>query len=400
MKRYLESVVQELAFANSKMAFIAGPRQVGKTTLALSIARGQGLYANWDEKAFRKAWTKDPLSYLRESQRSIVILDEIHKARAWKRDLKGIYDHTREEFAIIVTGSARLNVYKRGGDSLLGRYMLFRLHPLSLGELVSARNPEPSNLLQINRKALGRFASEQGVLLDLLVYGGFPEPFLKKSKKFHRIWQSGRLEKIVREDLRDLSRLPELSQIEMLVSLMPERAARPLSVQALREDLEVAHTTVSRWLRYLSYLYYHYELRPWSKRIKNSLKKEAKLFLWDWSEVENDGACFENLLASHLLKACHYWTDTGEGRFDLYYVRNKQKEEVDFLICKNNKPFTAIEAKITDAEPSRALRKFSEALGLETVWQITRQDGVCEERYSGKTRILVCSANVFLQLLP
>jgi len=353
--RYLHKDIQELALGRQKMAFISGPRQVGKTTLAKSYGPhfDQSSYRNWDETEFRRLWTKSPNSLQGDfrlenlKQSKLLILDEIHKSKGWKQKLKGLYDSLGEDLQIIVTGSARLNVFKKGGDSLMGRYFIFRLHPFSYGEVIQSPPASPEewkkNLFHKPTRDL-----PQAPLERLLKFSGFPEPYTFQSEKILRVWRRGRNEKIVREDLRDLSRLPELSQVEMLTSLLPGKVGSPLSVQSLREDLDVAHDTVTRWLKYLMELYYFFEVKPWSKSIPRSLKKEGKIYLYDWTEIESRGVQFENMVACHLLKACHYWTDTGEGHFELFYLRNKDKQEIDFLIVKDKKPWLCVEAKLNE----------------------------------------------------
>jgi predicted AAA+ superfamily ATPase len=383
MERYLKREILALALNRNKMAFVSGPRQVGKTTLAKDLMKkfDESQYKNWDESEFRKLWTKSPNSIKEKFElhqnnlERILVLDEIHKSKGWKQKLKGIFDELSEELKIIVTGSARLNVFKRGGDSLLGRYLNFRLHPLSYGELSSKKILSPEDWKrQLFIKSSKKFSHE--ILENLFKFSGFPEPYFSKSPKILNIWRAGRNEKIIREDLRDISRIPELSQVEMLVSLLPEKIGSPLSVQSLREDLEVSHDAVTRWLGYLSELYFYFELKPWSKSIPRSLKKEGKIYLYDWTEIPNDGAKFENLIACQLLKSCHFWTDTGEGDFQLYYLRNKEKQEIDFLIVKNKKPWIAIESKLSETNIDlKSTRKFLDYLKCPFV-QIVKDEGV------------------------
>jgi uncharacterized protein len=408
MKRYLYAEIADLALARKKMAFISGPRQVGKTTLAKSFISDyqQSKYQNWDESSFRKKWAKSYNQSIesefrleRVKERKLLILDEIHKSKGWKQKVKGLYDQFGDELNLIVTGSARLNIFKRGGDSLLGRFLNFRLHPLSLGELVRL---DSKNLIlspDAFFKSIFKQPTDGDVrteLDDLMRFGGFPEPFLAKSEKVARIWRQGRSEKLVREDLRDLTRIVELSQVETLMSLLPSKVGSPLSVQSLREDLEVSHDTVSRWLRYLEELYYFFELAPWSKSMPRSLKKEKKIYLYDWSENESEGQIFENLVASHLLKACHFWTDTGEGNFQLHYLRNKEKEEVDFLLSRNKKPWLMVETKSSSSSIDRKIvDKFSKYFKCPYV-QIVLEKEIW--RHSDNCTLI--SAEYFLKNLP
>lgn len=401
--RYLTPYLQDLALNRGKMAFLSGPRQAGKTTLAKQLLKtlDHGKYYNWDDIEFRRLWAKSPKKTVSgvPGENPLIIYDEIHKAARWKGTLKGIFDTLEEPVQILVTGSARLNVYRKGGDSLLGRYLHFRLHPFTLGELLNRTANDPdkaikSILLESEETKSQHFDS-------LMAFGGFPEPLFEGRKDLASIWRRGRLEKIVREDLRDLSRLPELSQVEMLVALLEEKAGGMLSVQSLREDLDVAHSTVQRWLNYLNQLYYCYQIRPYSRSIPRSLKKEGKLYLWDWSEItQNSGARFENIIAGHLLKACHFWTDIGRGVFDLFYLRDKDKNEIDFLVTKDKKPWIAVEAKSQDTTWSPSFTPFRKHISIPHCFQVTQVS--CPKKIWQDERGICCvlSANDLLAWLP
>lgn len=386
------------------MAFISGPRQVGKTTLSRSFEADfqHSVYRNWDETAFRKTWTKFPNKLAQEfsfgtDQSNLLILDEIHKAKGWKQKLKGLYGVSGEHIQIIATGSSRLNIFKKGGDSMMGRHLNFRLHPLSYGELENPSSRKDPEHWRQEICSPGSLSLNQNTLEELMICGGFPEPFLAQSERIANIWRQGHQEKLIREDLRDLSRLPELSQVEMLTSLLPDKVGSSLSVQSLREDLEVAHDTVNRWLKYLEELYYFFRIQPWTKSIPRSLKKEPKIYMYDWAEVEDQGARFENLIASHLRKACDYWTDTGAGRFDLFYVRNKEKQEIDFVITKKNIPWLAVESKYSETQiQSAQIQKFQHHLKCPFV-QVVFQPRIWQPI---SKNLIVCSANRFLMDLP
>lgn len=402
--RYLSKDIQELALDRNKMAFISGPRQSGKTTLAklMGTAMDQFSYQNWDESNFRKLWTKAPqevanffeLSKSKDSK--LLVLDEIHKSKGWKQKVKGIYDQIGEELPIIVTGSARLNVYKKGGDSLMGRYLHFRLHPFSLGELLRHPPLSPTQFFSKVRSTQDDSVDAHGEMTKLFNFSGFPEPLLASSEKILNLWRKGRLDKVVKEDLRDLTRIHEVGGVQSLVSLMSEKIGSPLSTSSLREDLEVSFETVKRWLKYLEELYYHYSIRPYSKSIARSLKKEPKIYLFDWTEIEDKGARFENLVAGHLLKACHYWEDTGEGSFELAYLRDKQKNEVDFLIIKDKRPWFTVECKYSDSHLDTSYLKFQSQLEVPHFQLVFSRDHW--RKVNASTWIM--SADKFLQFLP
>ncbi|MBI5499598.1 MAG: ATP-binding protein [Deltaproteobacteria bacterium] len=395
-------LIKHLAFRHGKMAFLAGPRQVGKTTIARQILAGapdDGLYFTWEDPAFRRTWMKDPASLVprRVAGTPVIVLDELHKAPQWKNRLKGLWDLRGEEARIVVTGSARLDVFRRGGDSLVGRYFLFRAHPFSLGELGEATVAPADLPAAVARSAPGR-PDELAVLLE---HGGFPEPFLKRDAAFTSLWRRTRTERLVREDLRDLNRVAEISLVEAAVSLLPERVGSPFSMKSLAEDLEVSPSTIKRWMEWLSRVYLVHRVPPYDRSVARSLKKQPKVYFWDWSEVPEPAARFENLVAGHLLKAVHAWTDSGLGTFDLRYVRDKEKREVDFLLLRDRRPWMLVECKTSDTAPSAHLLRFADVLGVELVLQVVAAGGIHEWFAAGKGRRgHVVSADSFLRLLP
>ncbi len=410
VKRYLSELIHSLALRRHKIAFISGPRQVGKTSLSkrLLAERNNGAYWNWDSLDFKRLWARSPSSIVDSLNRSptpLVVLDEIHKSKRWKGALKGIYDTVPFPVDFIVTGSARLDTFRRGSDSLLGRYLPFRLHPFSLRELLAAKStyssPTPDGFLESLRKGDFSIDSKRAEreFKKLDTFGGFPEPLFSGDLDFLRSWRQTRLEAIVREDLRDLTRLPELDQVQLLAALLPERAGSQLSRAALREDLQVAHTTISRWLKYLEAVYYFYEIRPYASSIKRSLLREGKLYLWDWSEVTDDGHRFENVVAGHLLKACNFWTDAGKGVFELRYLRNKEGHEIDFLITRDRKPWLPVEAKLSDTSLSESWRVFLPQIKCRVALQIVATPKINTATRQGDTTIYTLSASSALGMM-
>ena len=375
--RYLERAIKHSCFTRNKIALVSGPRQCGKTTLAKMMLskRAVGRYHNWDERDFRRVWARKPSEIIPPSKGAeipLVVLDEIHKDRLWKRNLKGLYDTLAARCDFLVTGSARLNVYRRGSDSLLGRYYHFRLHPFSMREMETEDVPGPDEMMDavFNQPGGSRRRADDN-LKRLMIFGPFPEPLFSQDAESSALWRKTREEIVIREDLRDISHLTDLGRLEMMAALLPERVGSQFSPASLREDLEVSFDTVRRWTVYLKELYYLFEVKPYSRRIPRSLRREGKVYLWDYGAVRNEGARFENLVACHLLKACHYWTDTGKGRFDLYYLRNKEKQEIDFLIVRDGVPWLPVEAKLGDTTPSPNWGRFMAALpcnrGLQLV---------------------------------
>jgi predicted AAA+ superfamily ATPase len=302
---------------------------------------------------------------------------------------------------VIVTGSGRLDVYQKGGDSLLGRYHQYRLHPLSLREVVDPKGPpgdyEPQKTLEGLIRAAGAPPPRvRDTFLALLRWGGFPEPFRRRDPRQLRRWHRERRDLIVREDLRDLSRIQLLSHVEELVELLVLRTGGILSYNALREDLQVALDSVRLWVGYLERLYFVYRVRPYSARLPRALRREPKVYLWDWSEIADPGVRLENMVASHLLNGCHFSQDWGHPPLDLHFVRDKEKREVDFLITKEKKPWLLVEVKLSRTAPGSAIRYFGDKLGVKHRFLV-----VAELQQPGSAGdVHVLDAPSFLACLP
>lgn len=396
----MTDAVEEALTVDRKMAFVAGPRQVGKTTLARSILDDpDGSYFNWDLESHRRRILRDPEHFWTERARgrTRLALDEIHKYPRWKRFLKGLFDTRGADLEIIVTGSGRLDVYQRGGDSLLGRYTLNRLHPFTVGELLAngrQRVLAPADFAD----RIGAHESIRGAAeaLDRIErFTGFPEPLFAGRVERLRRWARSRRHLVLREDLRDLTRIRELGLIDQMVALLPERVGSPLSVNALREDLGVAFDTAKGWLETLGRLYYLFELRPFAGKLARTLRREAKVYLFDHTEIDSPGARFENLVALHLHKLVDAWNDRGHGDFELWYVRDKERREVDFLVTDRRRPTLLVETKLADTQPSPDLRYFRERLAPKHAIQVVRH-GAAARRQDG---IFVAPADRFLALI-
>lgn len=372
--RYLLDSIISDCLSHHKIAFITGPRQVGKTTLAKQIGEKTGPYSywNWDDSETKKIWVTKPKTLVElTSQNSLIIFDEIHKAKGWRNTLKGLYDGFRENNRFIVTGSARLDTLKRGGDSLMGRQFTFRLHPYSVAELTRKPNT-PDQFSKMFKTPTAKTSKAVNEAYDLLAkFGGFPDPFHKQTERYRKMWSRGRLEKIVRQDLFDLTHVHDLSQFEVLALMIKERVGSLLSYRSISEDMQLNEVSVKQRLKQLECVYWHYLVTPLSKNVVNAIKKAAKSYLWDWAEVLDPAARLENMVVSHLLKATHYWSDLGYGEFDLRFIRDKQQREVDLVLLKDGTPWMLIEIKSRDTSPGKALvhfrKKWPKALAVQLV---------------------------------
>jgi len=271
MERLVGKYIFDPEISAGKMIFLTGPRQVGKTTFAknwLSSLGVEDTYFDWDDPAIRSEYSRNALYF-----RNIVnakfkgkpvpmVFDEIHKHKNWKNILKGVYDPNKERIQLLVTGSARLGLYRKSGDSLIGRYFSFQMFPLGLPEATSDFSwilgkdrplAEGELLVDHARKVNNKHAEED--LEKLLTFGGFPEPFLKASARFHQRWNKEYKTLLTREEVRDLSRISDIRGLEHLIDILPSKVGSPLSINSLREDLGYHHSTLVNWINILKELY-------------------------------------------------------------------------------------------------------------------------------------------------
>ena len=351
MQRYLEKyIIEDL---KEKIVLLTGPRQTGKTTLSKMLMTGFD-YFNFDN-------AEDRLSSLEKSwdrSKDLIIFDELHKLKNWKSWLKGIYDTEGVPPSILVTGSAKLDIYKKVGDSLAGRFFQFRLHPLDLKEIKNILNPE--NL--------------QTELDKLLNTGGFPEPFLNGSPRFYNRWKRSHLDIIIKQDLIDLENVQHITSVETLIQLLKKRVGSPVSYSSLARDLQCSDKTIKRWLTILENMYVIFRVSPFHKNIARSILKSPKFYFYDTGQVIGDpGAKLENLVACALLKEINYLADCYGEEKHLYYLRNKEGREVDFCITNNEDPALMVEVKWRDENVSPNFKIFKKSFPGVKMLQIVKE---------------------------
>lgn len=334
MKRSLAKyITQDLP---NKIILITGPRRCGKTTLSKQLNSSFD-YINFDKEEGRLLLKKG--SWDRKKQ--LVIFDELHKMDNWERWLKGIYDTEGTTPNIVVTGSAKLDTYKKVGDSLAGRYFQFQMHPLDL--------KEAKQQLQY---------SKEEIFQRLWNRSGFPEPFLAKTNEYYKRWRKSHLDIILRQDLLDLHSTKNIKSIETLILLLQEKVGGSISYANLARDLEKDATTIKQWLQLLENLFVIFKVTPYSKNIARSLLKEPKYYFYDHARIKNDGAHLENIVASAILKELQFIEDTTGEKTSLHYLRTKDGLELDFLVCIDDKPVQMIEIKQSNSDRSKAFNHF------------------------------------------
>jgi len=395
-ERSYSSVLSEHIDTCRQMAFVSGPRQVGKTTTCRELGQ---VYLDWDNEDHQEIILRGPGAvaeharlHVASEAPPVLVFDELHKYRRWKHFLKGFFDTYEDRARAIVTGSSRLDVYRRDADSLMGRYFLFHMHPFSVGEVARTGVPDapvrpPAPIHDADWQALWE-------------HGGYPEPFVRRNARFSRRWRDLRRTQLLREDVRDLTRIQELDQLAVLGRLLAERSGEQIVYSALARAVRVGENTVRKWIGALASLHYGFPIRPWYRNVTKALRKEPKWFLRDWSGVDDPGRRAETMCACHLLKAVEGWTDLGLGTFDLRYVRDKQKREVDFLVVRDGHPWFLGEVKHRDLSLSPALAHFQQQTACPHAFQaVIQRDFVNTDCFTYHPPTVVPARTLLSQLL-
>lgn len=353
MERYLaKAITADLA---KKLVFLVGPRQVGKTTLAKALMADypRAQYLNWDVPADSRIIAGHTWS----PRAGLVVLDEVHKMRGWKTYIKGVWDGRAEGQAILVTGSARMDTFRQSGESLAGRYFSLRLHPVSVREYCMATAVKPEDALD-----------------RLLDRGGFPEPFLAQDARDADRWRRQYLEDLIREDVVEFSRIHEVRAMRLFVEMLRERVGSPLSLASIARDLQVSPTTLAKYLDILEALYVVFAVRPYHRNVARAVLKAPKVYFFDTGLVTaGEGARFENACAAMLLKHAHYLQDVEGRAVTLNYVRDKEGNEVDLVLCRNGAPVLLAECRHSDTSVSRFMASLAARYPKAHAFQVVRE---------------------------
>lgn len=345
---YEKFIIDDL---DKKMVFIGGPRQVGKTTLSKLLCKSafpNGEYLNWDVEKDRRAIREQHWNL----NSPLVIFDELHKYPRWKQWIKGVYDSKPKGQQYLVTGSARLDVYRRGGDSLMGRYHYWRLHPITLDEI-------PKKI------------SKQEAYRRLMTLGGFPEPFLQNDERESRRWRKERFDRIIREDVRDLENIREIQLLRLFIDALRKRVGKSIVIANLARDLEISPKTAKSWLELSERMYISFTVMPYHRNLPRAIHKPPKVYFFDNADtINNHGDRLENLIATMLLKRLHFLEDYHGYQCQLHYIRDKEGREVDFITVVNDTIIDLIEVKSSETQPTTALRYYQDKLKPKRTIQI------------------------------
>lgn len=370
IRRFYQDLIQNHLNKYEQMVFISGPRQVGKTTIAKTFASSKYSYLNWDQVDHRHIILEQLYHYIDthllshvSETKPVLILDEIHKFKNWKNHIKGVYDAYKGKIHIIVTGSAKLDIYASGGDSLMGRYFNYQIFPLSVYELAAL--PYEKTVCHLPEQPT------QANWEQLLQRGGYPEPYEKNDEEFHALWQATRFKQLFREDIRDLVNIHNIASLELLGQILMSQVGALTNYSQLAKKVRVTEGTIRSWYKLLEQSYYCFSIQPWTKNLSRSILKSPKLYLYDWSVLQDQDAKIENFCALHLLKAINYWNQTGQGDYAFHYLRNKDQKEVDFLVSKNNAPWILIEVKTSkNTNLSSSLHAYQKQLQADHAFQV------------------------------
>jgi len=406
INRSLYQTLWQKLSKDGKMVFLSGPRQSGKTTFAKTIASTftNKLYFNWDILSDKKRFSKNPTFFQeldrKDSSPPLVILDEIHKYRRWKEYLKGVFDEFSNQYHFLVTGSGRLDIGQKGGDALSGRYFQMNLFPFSLSELSSQRRSLKEFLSSpLQNFDLNKPKETRSLCNRLLRFGPFPEPFAKCQEDFLIRWSDTYIKQIIREDIRSFFSIKQVDTLELMVSLLSSKVGSPFSIHNVSNDLQLSFDTVKNWLRILDMFYIVFTVGTWTKKISRSILKEKKIYLYNYTEIEDLAIRFENMVALELYKTVLLWNHAGLGKFNLHYLKNKEKQEVDFILTERNSPIVLIETKQSDENVSKSLIYFQNKLQVPAI-QLIEKDNIYRTIKNGPNQILLISAHRWLSSLP
>ncbi len=394
--------------AEKSMILLSGPRQVGKTTFMKNIVGADypnKNYFNWDIIDNKKVLINDPYFFqtmdLKDSSKPLVVLDEIHKYRLWKDYLKGVYDKFHDQYVFAVLGSGRLDINRKAGDALTGRFLEMHLFPFTIAELLHA-GIKIDDFLKDPFMGIDHIDVRDATFTWELLFnlGGFPEPFLSGKQSTWRRWSTNYGQQIIRNDIRSLTDVKLIEDIETLFSLLPSRVGSPMSMNNLAKDMQVSFPSVKSWLNLFDHFYLTFRLSPWATNISRSILKEKKVYLFNYPLIQDPSMRFENMVALELYRAVRSWNEWGWGDFGLSYLRNKEKKEVDFLITNNKKPIFLIEAKLSDTSPASSLLEFQAELKVPAI-QLVNGPATTRKVIKGKNgKIGVFSASTWLATLP
>ena len=389
----------------NRMVFLAGARRVGKTTLGDMIAQSypNHVYMNWEIPEDRTRMIRNP-AFFEEVERKdestpFVMFDEINRHRGWRKYLKGVYDRVEGDYQFLLAGSSRLDYPQRRGDSLAGRYYSLHLWPFTQAELGRANLSPEAFFENPQQVCMERQSDLRALWQTLAEQSGFPEPFLSGRKTSYRRWSASYAEQLIREDIRDMTGVKGIADLETLYHLLPAQVGRLLSVPGLSQSLQVAYNTIRSWLMTLQRFFVVLGLSPWSRDVPRAIREGQKIYLWDVPRVRDAEARFENMVALELCRAVSSWNEMGLGRFSLNFIRTKDQLEVDFVVSDDGRPVLLVDARAQEHQPSAALMKFQAALKVPAVQLVQAAEGYRRVSNDGQS-ILIAPACQYLAGLP
>jgi uncharacterized protein len=401
MERLYLPVIEAHLRNYRQMVILVGPDSAGKTTLCreISSSREYVLSLNWSITADRELILSGPENILSkinmkstESKLPIVVFDNLSHYPEWKNLLKGYYDALYDQCRLIIIANEKVGIYRSGQDSMMGRYFSYQMHPLSVSELCK-RNDFSSDYSQPKKIAEDDWNT-------LLKCGGFPEPFLKSTESYHSQWSKNRHEYLIESVARQQARIKDSRSFDLLINLLERNVGQATNFSSVARALQMTVPTVQHWHEVLSNHYYCFSLSPWTNNIKRSLQKSPKYYLYDWSQISDERKRIENLVACHLKKAIDFWNDIGLGSYQLFYVRDKDKHEVDFLVIKNDEPWIMLDVKSSTLKKlSRSLLHFQEQLNVPHVFQLSLELPYTEKDCFSVDRPVIVPMKTFLSQL-
>ena len=408
IKRSLYVNIWERLSAHKQMVFIAGPRLAGKITFTQILAENfnNSLYFNWDILDEKRKLVENP-SFYEEVQRRdnsipLIIFDELHKYSNWKNYLKSVYDRDSANYKFVVSGSGRLDMYQKGGDSLAGRYLMFYLWPFTLAELAG------------NNLSLEQFLSNPievrtcpnetlTIWNNLSQFSGFPDPFLNENGHYYNIWSNTYKKQLLREDIRDLASLKKLEDVEVLFSLLPSKISSPLSMASLSKDMHVSFDSVRSWIEVFENFFMVFRIPPWSRKISRAITQEKNCIFSIMPGLNRPLRIPQQNLKIWLRSSFFgpYPTGiiSGLGISLCITSETRISRRLIFSFPTNKSHSFSLKPKLSDDHTAKSLIKFQNVLKIPAV-QLVNEGDICKLVSNGNLKIMITSADHWLSLLP
>ncbi len=364
-----------VAMKDTPVVLINGPRQSGKTTLVKQYSPSLPYYTLDDDNVLN-ATKQDPVGFVNRIDKGII--DEIQRAPELLRSIKLSVDQNRQPGRFLLTGSANLLALPQIGDSLAGRMEILTLLPLSLAE-IECREHHFLNYAQNQSWPTITTLTKQLDYIARVLTGGYPEMLLRQEQTRRNAWAKSYIKAIIERDVKDISSIEKLVEMPRLLEVLAQQSGKLTNFTQIGGQLNLDTKTVQKYVGLLETLFLVHQLRPWHGNTLNRIIKAPKIHFIDSGllaclnrvaieKLQTDksyfGALLETWVYGELLKTIN----VSDGSWSIYYYRDKDQVEVDFVLENNERRIIGIEVKASSTifnQDFRGLRKLASLVGKD-----------------------------------